>query len=221
MAIVSCCHFKGVARFACAQAGCRDCLEALMQEHDRLVYYIVRQQEIGGVEFQELVQEGQIALWQSILHFDPGRGNTFSTYAWAAIQRQMWHCLGYGNQSRWYREAEAWLAAADEIEEDWWRGQVRQALLEVVKKLPTRLRGLVRLAYGLDGQGAHSLAEIGRGWGISRERVRQLRNNALVLLRLPALSMRLRSLCEQDSCPAYLLARSLNRAWQRSQRRRP
>ena len=172
MAIVSCCHFKGVARFACAQAGCRDCLEALMQEHDRLVYYIVRQQEIGGVEFQELVQEGRIALWQAILHFDPGRGNTFSTYAWAAIQRQMWHCLGYGNQSRWYREAEAWLAAADEIEEDWWREQVRQALLEVVKKLPTRLRGLVRLAFGLDGQGVHSLAEIGREWGLSRERMR-------------------------------------------------
>jgi RNA polymerase sigma factor (sigma-70 family) len=191
-----------------------------MQEHDRLVYYIVRQQEIGGVEFQELVQEGRIALWQSILHFDPERGNTFSTYAWAAIQHQMWHCLEYGDQSRWYREAEAWLAAADEIEEDWWRGQVRQALLEVVKQLPTRLRWLIRLAYGLDGQGLHSLAEIGQGWGISRERVRQLRNNALGLLRLPALSMRLRSLCEQDSRPAYLLARSLNRTWQRSQRRR-
>jgi RNA polymerase sigma factor (sigma-70 family) len=192
-----------------------------MQEHDRLVYYMVRQQEIGGVEFQELVQEGRIALWQSILHFEPGRGNAFSSYAWAAIRHQMWHCLGYGNQSRWYREAEAWLASVDEVEGEWWRGQVRQALLEVVKKLPARLRRLVRQAYGLDGQGAHSLAEIGRGWGLSRERVRQLHNNALVLLRLPALSMRLRSLCEQDSRPAYLLAQSLNRIWQRSQRRRP
>ena len=220
MAIVSCCCSQGEARFVCAQAGCPDCLEALMQEHTGLVYYIVRRQEIGGVEFQELVQEGRIALWQAILHFDPGRGNTFSTYAWAAIQRQMWHCLAYANRSRWYREAEAWLAAADEIEEDWWRGQVRQALLEVVKKLPTRLRRLIRLEYGLDGQGVHSLAEIGRVWGISRERVRQLRNNALVLLRLPALSMRLRSLCEQDDRQAYLLARSLNRVWQRSQRRR-
>jgi RNA polymerase sigma factor (sigma-70 family) len=220
MAIVSCCHSKGVARFACAQAGCPDCLGALMQEHDRLVYYIVRMQEIGGVEFQELVQEGRIALWQAILHYDPGRGNTFSTYAWTAIQRQMWHCLGYSNRSWGYREAEAWLAAADEIEEDWWRGQVRQALLEVVRKLPPRPRRLIRLAYGLDGQGAHSLAKIGRQWGISRERVRQLRNDALVLLRLPALSMRLRSLCEQDSRAAYLLARCLNSTWQRSQRRR-
>jgi RNA polymerase sigma factor (sigma-70 family) len=191
-----------------------------MQEHAGLVYHIVRQQEIGGVEFQELVQEGQIALWQSILHFDPGQGHTFSTYAWAAIQHQMWHCLGYTDQSRGYRELEAWLASADKVEEEWWQGQVRQALLEVVRELPVRLRRLICLAYGLDGQGAHSLVEIGHQWGISRERVRQLRNNALVLLRLPALSMRLRSMCERDSRPAYLLARSLNRTWQRSQRRR-
>jgi RNA polymerase sigma factor (sigma-70 family) len=192
-----------------------------MRAHAGLVYSIVLQQEIGGVEFQELVQEGRIALWQSILHFDPGRGYAFSSYAWAAIQRQMWHCLAYANRSGGYREAEAWLASADEIEEDWWRGQVRQALLAAVRELPARLGRLIRLAYGLDGQGAYSLAEIGHQWGISRERVRQLRNNALVLLRLPALSMRLRSLCEQDSRPAYLLARSLNHTWQRSQRRRP
>jgi hypothetical protein len=51
--------------------------------------------------------------------------------------------------------------------------------------------------------------------------VRQLRNNALVLLRLPALSQPLRGLCEQDSRAAYHRALALNRAWQRSQRRRP
>ncbi len=219
MAILPVCHSCGVASFACAQAGCPDCLEALMQEHDGLVYYIVRQQEIGCVEFQELVQEGRIALWQSILHFDSGRGYAFSSYAWAAIQHQMWHCLGYANQSWGYGEAEAWLASADEIEEDEWRGQVRQALLEVVGELPARLRRLIRLAYGLDGRGSYSLAAIGREWGISRERVWQLRNRALVQLRLPALSLYLRSLCEQDSRADYLLARSLNRTWQRSQRR--
>ena len=85
-----------------------------MQEHERLVYYIVRQQEIGGVEFQELVQEGRIALWQSILHYDAERGYAFSSYAWAVIQHQMWHCLGYDNQSGGYSEAEAWLASAHE-----------------------------------------------------------------------------------------------------------
>ena len=112
MAIVSCCHSQGVAHFACAQAGCPNCLEALLEEHTGLVYYIVRRQEIGGMEFQELVQEGQIALWQSILHFDPVQGNTFSSYAWAASQHQMWHCLAYANRSRCIVKPQVWLASA-------------------------------------------------------------------------------------------------------------
>ena len=221
MAILIACHAKSVGLFACAQAGCPDCLETLLRENDGLIHSVLRREGIAGIEYEELIQEGRIALWQSILHFDPGRGYAFSTYAWAAIRHQVWRCLAYANQSGGYREAEVWLASANQIEEDWWREQVRQALLEVVRKLPTRLRRLIRLAYGLDGRGPYNLAEIGRGWGLSRERVRQLRNNALVLLRLPALSMRLRNLCERDSRQAYLLAGSLNRSWQRSQRRRP
>jgi hypothetical protein len=51
------------------------------------------------------------------------------------IRRQLWHCVIYANQSGGYREAEAWLASADQIEEDWWRGQVRLALLGVVRNI--------------------------------------------------------------------------------------
>jgi RNA polymerase sigma factor (sigma-70 family) len=220
MAIVTGCHSPGVARFACARAGCPECLETLLKENEGLIHVIVQQQGIAGVDYQDLIQEGRIALWRSILHFDPGQGHAFSSYAWVAIRHQVWHCLAYADQSRGYRETETWLASVDAIEEDCWRGQVRQALLKAVRKLPARLERLIRLAYGLDGQGWHSLAAIGRLWGISRERVRQLRNQALVRLRLPAWSMQLRSLCEQDDRQAYLLARSLNRAWQHSQRRR-
>jgi RNA polymerase sigma factor (sigma-70 family) len=220
MVIVPVCHAESVGLFACAQAGCPDCLERLLRENDGLIHSIVRRQGIVGIEYEELIQEGRIALWQSILHFDPGRGYAFSTYAWAAICHQLWHCLAYARQSGGYREAEAWLASADAIEKDWWWEQVRQALLETVRKLPARLRWLICLEYGLDGAGPYSLAVIGRGWGISRERVRQLRNHALVLLRLPVFSRQLRSLCEQDSRAAYLLARALNRTWQRRGRRR-
>jgi DNA-directed RNA polymerase sigma subunit (sigma70/sigma32) len=118
-------------------------------------------------------------------------------------------------------EVEAWLELVGEIEEDWWWGHVHQALLEVVGKLPARLGRVIRLAYGLDGQGRYSLAAIGREWGVSRERMRQLRNDALALLRLPALSMQLRGECERDGRLDYQQAISLSRAWQRSQRRRP
>jgi len=49
--------------------------------------------------------------------------------------------------------------------------------------------------------------------GVSGERVRQLKQDGLGLLRLPALSMRLRSLCEQDSRQAYRKAGRMNNTW--------
>ena len=219
MAILTGCHSSGVARFACAQAGCPECLEALIREHERLVGYIVWQVGKGVMEYADLMQEGRIGLWQAIQHYDPGRGRSFAGYAWVAIEWRLWSATENSDQEQ-NDEAEAWLEMVDEIEEEWWQRQVRQALVEAVRKLPARLERLIRLEYGLDGQGWHSLAAIGRLWGISRERVRQLHDEALVRLRLPAWSMQLRSLCEQDDRQAYLLARSLNRTRQRSQRRR-
>ena len=217
MAILSCCNSKRVGTFVCAQAGCQDCLESLLREHDGLIHAVVRQQGMGGIDYPDLIQEGTIGLWHAILHYDPARGYAFSSYAWVVIRHQVLDARFYADRVQ-DDGAEAWLELVDELEEEWWSWHVRQALLEVVEKLPVRLGQLIRLAYGLDGRGPYSLAAIGRQWGISRERMRQLHNNALVLLRVPALSMKLRSLCEQDSRVAYQRALSLNRAWQRSQR---
>lgn len=74
-------------------------------------------------------------------------------------------------------------------------------------------------AYGLDGQPPRSLAALGRSYRISGERVRQIRNDALGLLRLPACSGRLRQLCDQSERAAYQRAQILNRTWLRRRRR--
>jgi len=84
--------------------------------------------------------------------------------------------------------------------------------------LPESLRQVLELAFGLDGQPPLSLAAIGRQLGVTRERVRQMRNEALGLLRLPAFSMRLRSLYEQDSREAMRQARRLEDARRRRRR---
>ena len=222
MAIGNGCHSQGVVRFVCAQAGCTDCLEALLRENKGLIQSVIQTQGMGGIDYADLIQEGRIGLWLAIMHYDPARGYAFSTYAWAAIRYRLWRAHFYADRVEDDKNeaAEAWLELLDEVEEDWWQQHVRQALLEVVGKLPVRLGRLIRLAYGLDGQGTYCLAEIGREWGLSRERMRQLRNDALVLLRLPALSMHLRNLCERDSRQAYQQALTLNHIWQRSQRRR-
>ena len=88
--IVSYCLSKGAARFVCAQAGCRACVEGLLREHNGLVWLMVTQQVTGRAEYADLFQEGRIGLWQAILHYDPERGVTFSSYACVVIRHQAW-----------------------------------------------------------------------------------------------------------------------------------
>ncbi len=52
-----------------------------------------------------------------------------------------------------------------------------------IDRLPPNYKRIVVLRYGLIGNGFHTLEEIGQELGISRERVRQLENRSLFLLR--------------------------------------
>jgi RNA polymerase nonessential primary-like sigma factor len=65
------------------------------------------------------------------------------------------------------------------IEERDLKRQIRQSLL----CLDVRHRTVLIRRFGLDGQEAESLTAIGKELGVTRERVRQLQNEALNLLR--------------------------------------
>jgi RNA polymerase sigma factor (sigma-70 family) len=208
-------HEQRVNDFACAQAGCPICLNALLAQHERLVYWVARRQYRGQADYADLIQEGRIGLWQAILHYDPGRGYHFSSYAWEAICHRIWQVAGQASQVEGEWEAQAGGEILAEIIAAWQAEQIRQAIQAELACLPERMRQVIALAYGLDGQVPLSLAAIGRQMGLSRERVRQIRNEGLGLLRLPALSLHLRSLSEQASRTAYRQALRLNRAWLR------
>ena len=60
-----------------------------------------------------------------------------------------------------------------------------QALRERLACLPERQRIAVVRVDGFEGKEPVTMADIGREWGITRERVCQIRNAVLVLLRLP------------------------------------
>jgi RNA polymerase sigma factor (sigma-70 family) len=220
MCILPNCHANQASKIACAQAGCPVCLEALLVEHQRLIYVVIRRQYPGECDYVDLIQEGWIGLWQAIVHFDPGRGRAFSTYAGRAIRNRIWNAVEQGWKAHGWLEPERVGDNLAELIVIWQQEQVRQALVEELACLPERLRRVIVLAYGLEGQAPMQQSEIGKQMGVSGERIRQLRNEALVLLRLPALSIRLRSLCEQDSRQSYRKARQMNDAWLDSRRRR-
>lgn len=206
------------ADFVCAQAGCSHCLESLLLRHEALIHFIVRRQWPGESDYVDLIQEGRIGLWLSILRYDPGLGFTFASYAGRAIRNRVWHAVKRSVKATGWLEPQRAGDSLSAILTRWQQEQLHQALEDELGCLPESLRQVIELAYGWDGQSPLSLAAIGRQMGVTRERVRQLRNEALGILGLPALSLRLRSLYEQDSRLAYRQARRLSDAGRRRRR---
>jgi len=191
-----------------------------MRQHEGLVHHILRRQVSGTATYDDVLQEGRIALWQAILHFDSQHGVAFSTYAGAAIRYRIWDTAQPAEPPIAESPAGLALDALEVVDENLWRADVRETLVEAVSRLPERLRQVITAAYGLDGQPPRTLVAIGRHFGVTKEMARYWRNNGLVLLRLPSFSRRLRQLCGQDNRTAYARSQSLTRAWLRGRRRR-
>lgn len=214
---------KGWEPFSCAQSGCQECVNQLLVQHRKLVVAVVRRQWIGDrAAFTDLVQEGNIALWRAIMGFDPGRGLAFSTYAWRAIERAVWQTVARAERP------EGWLPLP-ELEEPsavvalhYDAAVVKEAVVKAMGRLPPRLASIVTTLYGLNGQPAQSLRSAGAQYELSGERIRQLRNDALLQLRLPAFSGQLRQLCGQNDRASYVRMQQMNRDWlHRRQGRQP
>ncbi len=119
---------------------------------------------------------------------------------WEAVKA---HCRA--NQSEhairewaiFFRPWEAGLAQQQAEQEG------KASLHALVRRLPKRLRRVIRRRYGLVGEKRQTLAEVGRELGVCSERVRQLQVEALVWLRHPAHSQELRQLLARHSQQEY------------------
>jgi RNA polymerase primary sigma factor len=75
---------------------------------------------------------------------------------------------------------------------------LQDTLAEVLHHLSRREARIIRLRFGLDGEGPHSLEETGRLLGITRERVRQIQEKAMTKLRNQKLILELRAHWEDE-----------------------
>jgi RNA polymerase sigma factor (sigma-70 family) len=203
-----------------AQGGCAESLNELMERHEGLVRWVVQRQWLLTLPEEEARQAGRRGLWRAILGYDPGRGTTFSTYAYKAIMRYIWTAVK-SERRRLNRELPVGILAALYYKtgpdpaglRDW--QEIDKSLLELVKRLPKRLQGVITANYGLEEGKPQTLQAIGVQLGLSRERVRQLRNAALVWLSQPAHSQALRSLLDRHTQQQYELADRLAQIWLR------
>lgn len=189
-----------------AQAENAESLEQLMRTHEGLVHHIVHQQWRGRLGYEEAVHAGRIGLWRAILGFDPQRGRAFSTYASVAIARHVWRAVAQADKEERRADAPtcgAWCPGPHAVVLAW---EVEQTLHAMVARLPSKQRWVVSTYYGLDGWGGSTLAQLGRRLGCSRQAVHYHLHKALLRLRHPAFSARLRALLARNRRADYLHA---------------
>ena len=78
------------------------------------------------------------------------------------------------------------------------RHMLNDALEEALEELNDRERELLRMRFGLDDGRPRTLEEVGREFGVTRERIRQIETKTLAKLRNPQHSQRLREYFEID-----------------------
>ncbi|HUR77285.1 MAG TPA: RNA polymerase sigma factor RpoD [Acidimicrobiales bacterium] len=78
------------------------------------------------------------------------------------------------------------------------RMMLTAAVTEALDQLSDRERDIIRLRFGLDGGEMRTLEEVGREFGVTRERVRQIESKTLAKLRHPIRSQGLRGFLEEE-----------------------
>jgi RNA polymerase primary sigma factor len=157
-----------------------------------LVLAMAKRTRIRGVEFPELISEGNMALLRSVEKFDVSRGFKFSTYACRAILKGF-HRLAT-NTGRYRQhfptEFDPKLERSDyDVQKhDIQRDDSVEALRDILARNRASLTDvertvvMERFAIGTGGKG-RTLSEVGKMVGLTNERVRQIQNTALAKLR--------------------------------------
>ncbi len=77
------------------------------------------------------------------------------------------------------------------------RALLTEAIEEALEELNDRERAVVRLRFGLDDGQVRTLEEVGKEFGVTRERIRQIESKTLAKLRHPTRSQRLRDYLDE------------------------
>ena len=78
------------------------------------------------------------------------------------------------------------------------RTLLNEAVKQALGELNDREQAVVRLRFGLDDGQMRTLEEVGKEFGVTRERVRQIEAKTLAKLRHPIRSQRLKEFLEEE-----------------------
>ena len=162
-----------------------------------LVLAMAKRTRLTGIDFNELISEGNMALLRSVEKFDCSRGFKFSTYSCRAILKSFSRVAMRASRYRSYfpTEYDANLERSDyaaerhkDVEDDC-VDELKEILVRNLAELTEVEQTVIqeRFALGLplmDGKPpGKTLEEVGQLIGVTKERVRQIQNKALKKIR--------------------------------------
>ena len=162
----------------------------ITQSNLRLVVSIAKRHLGSGIDFFEIISDGNISLMRAVEKFDYTRGFKFSTYASWAIMRNYARMIPeqryHGDRYQTGRDE-----LLDNVPETQFDEQddeqlviMRGAIERMLGTLDERECSILRQRFGLDDQHEpQTLEQIGRSFGVSKERIRQLEARAIKRLR--------------------------------------
>jgi RNA polymerase sigma factor (sigma-70 family) len=163
----------------------RAAMEELIHRHRRMVFKIAHDHETPGIDPEELVQRGLLALQRAVIKWKPEGGAKLITYAYHAVRREVWQAagnrlsaaqasgVGIGHEANMF----------DFIPAPERGGPSPEQIREQVAKLPAVLARVVRRRYGLDDGQPLGTQAIGCELGLTREQVNNALTQAFELLR--------------------------------------
>jgi len=162
----------------------------IVQANLRLVVSIAKRHTAPNGDLFEIISDGNMSLMRAVDKFDYSRGFKFSTYAsWAIIKnyaRSIPEQRHHGERYQTGREELLEQTGAfwpEEGESDY-VAAVRHTLERMLATLDEREQSILRQRYGLDDHGEpNTLEQIGKRFGVSKERIRQLESRAMTKLR--------------------------------------
>jgi RNA polymerase sigma factor (sigma-70 family) len=163
----------------------------LIRSNLRLVVSIAKRHLKPGVNFFELVSDGNMSLIRAVEKFDYSRGNKFSTYASWAIMKNFARSVPAEN-TRLDRfrtgEEDIFVQSADYrgagLAEERRNQDQRAAILQLMEELSGREQKVISCRFGLEQDTEpETLEQVGLRLGVTKERVRQIEVRSLEKLR--------------------------------------
>ena len=161
--------------------GDRVALEKLVKANLRFVVTVANQYKDQGLSLPDLINEGNVGLIRAAEKFDETRGFKFISYAVWWIRERILHALAE-EQKHNSRQLSGELPSPDALiapSGESLSVETNQAL----SKLGEREKLIIERTFGINGQPEMTLDEMGESMGLSRERVRQIREKSIRKLR--------------------------------------